>query len=239
MAVEDVIRIARRFCGPPESGNGGYVAGALALRLVAGPAAVRLHAPPPLATPLALRRAGAALALRDGERLVARAAPACVDLEAPPPPGPDAAAAASRGFRGFDDHVFPTCFVCGPERAAGDGLRIFPGPLAGRDAVAAPWRPDASLDAGDGTVAPEFLWAALDCPGCFAFPQVDGAVVLGEIAARLGAPVAVGEACTLIGWRIAHEGRKHRTGTALYGESGALRGVARATWIEVPRPGRA
>ncbi len=46
----------------------------------------------------------------------------------------------------------------------GDGLRIFPGPVAGRPVWAAPWTPDASVTDGSGRVRPEVVWAALDCP---------------------------------------------------------------------------
>ena len=45
--------IAERFRGPPRSGNGGYVCGRVA-RHWAGPATVRLKAPPPLETGLRL-----------------------------------------------------------------------------------------------------------------------------------------------------------------------------------------
>jgi hypothetical protein len=43
------ITIARRFRGPPNSGNGGYVCGMLA-RYITGAAEVTLRAPPPLET---------------------------------------------------------------------------------------------------------------------------------------------------------------------------------------------
>jgi hypothetical protein len=45
------IIIDKRFCGPPNSGNGGYVCGRLA-RHIPGAAEVTLRAPPPLDTPL-------------------------------------------------------------------------------------------------------------------------------------------------------------------------------------------
>ena len=41
--------IRKRFCGPPNSGNGGYVCGLLA-NAMAEPCQVTLHAPPPLDT---------------------------------------------------------------------------------------------------------------------------------------------------------------------------------------------
>ncbi len=41
------IIIDKRYCGPPNSGNGGYVCGRLA-RYIPGGAEVTLRAPPPL-----------------------------------------------------------------------------------------------------------------------------------------------------------------------------------------------
>jgi hypothetical protein len=62
--VADTLVISQRFCGPPQSGNGGYVCGQLAKNL-SGAAAVRLKAPPPLE--VALRIEGAVLS---GEKCV-------------------------------------------------------------------------------------------------------------------------------------------------------------------------
>jgi hypothetical protein len=122
-------------------------------------------------------------------------------------------------------------------------LRIFPGPTDGGDLVACPWVPDASLGSADGTVSPEFLWAALDCPGAFSFPAPEqGQVLLGELAVSLLGDVVVDEPCVLVGRQLAHQGRKHRTATALFGADGACRGIGLATWFEVaggvPEPGR-
>ena len=43
----------------------------------------------------------------------------------------------------------------------------------------------------------------------------------------------VGEACTVIGWKIAADGRKHVAGTAIFDEDGELCARARAVWIEL------
>ena len=245
------ITIARRFRGPAESGNGGYVCGRFAERLVPAPRAarVRLRVPPPLERPLVVEAAAGEARLRvDGAdgALVAEARALDVDVSgllaiAPVPPSFAEAAGAAHGFRGFHRHPYPGCFVCGPERAEGDGLRIFPGPLVGRPGVAAPWIPDASLAApgtavgSGGRVGPEFVWAALDCPGGFAFPLAsDRAILLGELAVERRGDVHVGERCVVLGWEIGTEGRRHFVATALFGEDGACRGVARATWFEVP-----
>jgi hypothetical protein len=220
-----------RFCGPPQSGNGGWVCGRVA-REISGPAAVRLHVPPPLETPLELRREDDDVALYQDETLVARGRPIAFEpLSLEAPSFPKAEKAATR-FRGFDFHPYPTCFVCGPARE--DGLRIFPGPLADPSSVAAPWIPDASLADDTGGIGPEVLWAALDCPGAFAFPQPERTtVLLGELQGRILGEVAVGERCVLVARQLAHEGRKHRTATALFGEDGTCRGESIGIWIEL------
>jgi len=227
------LKIDRRFRGPPKSGNGGYVSGRLA-GFIEGPARVRLSVPPPLEVELRVDAFENGVQLLAGDDIVATAWPTRVDIEAPPPPTYAEAISAGERFPGFDQHWYPGCFVCGPKREPGDGLRIFPGALAGRDLFACPWVPDASLAAEGQRVSPEFIWSALDCPGGFAFPPpAEGAILLGELSASLSGGVGVGEECVITAWEIAHEGRKHRTGTALFAADGRCRGVALATWIEV------
>ena len=51
------MRIPRHLNGPPDSGQGGYVAGSLAVRLPGPGADVWLRAPAPLETDLEQRRA--------------------------------------------------------------------------------------------------------------------------------------------------------------------------------------
>jgi len=158
------VTIDPRFNGPSDSGHGGYVAGVVA-GFLEGPARVRLHRPPPLGRRLDMRRSGSEVTLLDGEALVATGASTDVDLVVPDVVGFAEAEEASRAYPGFGEHMFRRCFGCGPARAAGDGLRIFAGPVPGRRLVAAPWIPDETLTDGGGAVRPEFLWAALDCPG--------------------------------------------------------------------------
>lgn len=232
---DHTIRIDRRFRGPPESGNGGYVCGRVG-RMIDGPAVVRLRVPPPLETDLEVRDEEEGLALYDGELRVAEGRPTTVEVDLPTPPTHEEAVAASHRYRGFEHHTFPTCFVCGPERAEGDGLRIFAGPLEGRDLVAAPWIPNATLDDGTGRVAPEFIWAALDCPGAYSFPgPEDGALVLGELAVEIRGEVSVGEPCVVVARENQRKGRRHWTTTALFGPSGDCRAAGRGTWFEVGR----
>ena len=78
--MADTFMVEKRFCGPPESGNGGYVCGLLA-RYVIGDAEVTLRRPPPLERPLTIDRTsdGGAVA-RDGTDIVAEAVPTTVDI---------------------------------------------------------------------------------------------------------------------------------------------------------------
>ncbi len=226
------LSIERRFCGPPSSANGGYFAGVVAA-LAGRTVTVRLLKPPPLDTALEVSSGKAgALEVRLGEHVIARTR--STELDAPDllPPGYMEAIEASRHCPGLVKHPFPTCFVCGPQRGRGDGLRIFPGPVAGTPLVAAPWVADPSLDAGDGKVRAEYMWAALDCPGWFASSREPMIALLGEFAAHVSRRVHVDERCTVIGWPIAAEGRKHHSGTALFDEDGDLCAYARATWVQ-------
>jgi hypothetical protein len=160
-----------------------------------------------------------------------------IEFDAVPPPAPSfsEAEAASRTYYGFVRHSFPHCFVCGPNRSIGDGLRLFPGEIEDRSMVAAPWMPDPTLAEGSGVVGMEFLWAALDCPSAFSFlPLPEGrTVVLGELCARVDATVSPSDECVVTGWQIGVDGRKHTAGSAIFSGSGQVVAVGRATWIEI------
>ena len=115
-------------------------------------------------------------------------------------------------------HPYPACFVCGPTRDEGDGLRIFPGPVEGRELYAAPWTPDDSVADDEGIVRPEFVWAALDCPSGIVtdlFGDV-GRILLGRLAAELIEPLEAGT--QLRRHRLADRPRRpqarHRLGAA-------------------------
>ena len=234
MSAEKTIFIHRRFCGPPDSGNGGYVCGLLAQH-VGGVAEVRLLRPPPLEKTLAVEAGNdGAMLLRDGEATVAQARPASLDLAVPAPPSLAQAAEAVKGYVCAEDHFFPTCFVCGPQRGLRDGLRIFPGPVEGRGVVASPWTPDDTLTDRFGQVRPEFVWASLDCPGAFAvIGSCVSPVVLGSLTAEILKMPGPGQECIALGWEIERQGRKRFAGTALFTREGGLLARAKAVWIEI------
>jgi hypothetical protein len=227
--------VSPRFCGPPDSANGGYISGLMA-SLASNTVKVRLEKPPPLGVDLQVRDAAeGGLELRHGEVLIARATPAKLDLVPPAtPPSYVEALEASTRHTGFNRNPFPTCFVCGSQRARGDGLRIFPGPLElAKDTVAGTWSPDASLDQGDGKVRAEFMWAALDCPGFFAASPDSRVMLLAEFTAHVDRRVHIDEPCIVLAWRIGSSGRKHEVGTALYDDDGEPCACGRALWIEL------
>jgi hypothetical protein len=154
-------------------------------------------------------------------------------IDLPEPVTPSQAAEASKRYPWFHGHPYPTCFVCGPERSEGDGLRIFPGAVDGRPVAAAPWIVDPSLCEG-GVARREIVWASLDCPswyGMFCFHPFEGQILLGRLAARIHSLPRAGQRCVAMGWFIDRDARKIRCGSAVHDESGTLIAAGRATWI--------
>jgi hypothetical protein len=232
--------VAARFCGPAGIGNGGYVCGLIAGYLD-GPAEVTLRLPPPLERPLTVERddRGSARVL-DGQTLIAEATPGGPELQIPDPVSVRQArsAAARSPLRIHPElHPYPRCFVCGPGREPGDGLRILVGPVNGSDLSADTWTPDKELAGSNGQVRPEFMWAALDCAGgigALGNAFLDGPpFLLGRLAARQTGGIKAGEPHVVIGWRLADEGRKVRAASALFTARGQAVAVAQATWIRI------
>ena len=94
--------------------------------------------------------------------------------------------------------------------------------------VASPWVADVPLSDRDGKVLPEFISAALDCPGAFAAREDMVPMLLGEFTAHIDRRVHVDEPCVVIGWKIQVQGRKYEVGTALFDEDGELCARAQA-----------
>lgn len=111
------IIIDKRFCGPPNSGNGGYVCGRLA-RHIAGAAEITLRAPPPLDTPLdAVATNDGTWELHDSDKIVATGRPASVELARLETASLEKARAAELlALVQPHEHPLPNCFVCGPAR---------------------------------------------------------------------------------------------------------------------------
>jgi hypothetical protein len=169
--MTQTIRIGSRFNGPVASGNGGYSAG-LAARYLGGDAAeATLRAAIPLNQTLRAHTTAEGLDIMTDDAatriLVMSLKPVSLDTPDVKSPGLEAAKLAASTFRGAQDHVLPTCFVCGPARAVGDGLRIFPDWTKDPAGVDNPnnfpsshARTPTPFDLADasGRIAPEFLW---------------------------------------------------------------------------------
>jgi hypothetical protein len=238
------VTIAPRFCGPPTSANGGWTAGLLAQafgdRSTGRAVEVTLRAPPPLATELTVVDGAHAdvLELRDASGVVATARlvePFGDDFAVPEgvPMGFAEAAAAMEASPVLADpsvHPFPSCFVCGPQRREGDGLRLFPAEAYGGVFVAA-----LRVQPGEGTLP--FAWAALDCPSSFPMYLRDdpfpGPLVLGRMTARLERTLRDDEALVISAWRESAQDRKLCTAVVMHDEQGAVVGRARAVWIRL------
>lgn len=231
----EIVVIDRRFRGPPESGHGGYTCGLLA-REIPGAVAVSLHAPPPLERQLTLERIGEGrVLLRDGDVIVAHARPATLELPPPPPVAlSDAQKAALRS--GFDRHPFPMCFGCGPEREQGDGLRLFPGPVDGRNVIACPWRPDTTLADETGLVRTELVWAALDCPTAWSCERTGYPMVLARLTGQIETPLHAGEQHIITAWSVSRDGRKQHSACTIQASDGELLARSQALWIELKDP---
>lgn len=224
------LTIPSRFSGPPGSANGGWSAGALAELAGGGPGSaateVRLRRPPRLevAMPVA-ERDGWTVATYDGE-VVLQARPAAADPDPLAAVAGEDARAAEASYAGLRAHPFPGCFSCGTGREAGDGLRIFPGPVGPGAAVAATWTPAAD----DGTVP--VAWAALDCAGAWAAGVDERPMVLGSMTVRLWRLPEPGREHVVVGAHRRADGRRHHTATTLR-VRGELVGAAEQVWFTV------
>jgi hypothetical protein len=231
--------VPSRFCGPPESGNGGWVSGHAAALLHPGPGeavTVRLRTPPPLDRELDVRAGSAdgrpTLEVRDGDHPVVEAttAPPLDRRGIPAAVSFATATAVGERYEGLADHPFPTCFSCGTERAVGDGLRLQPGRVEGGDGVyAAAWVPGADVDV-------ETVWAALDCPGGWASGIAGRPMVLGTMTCQVETLPTAGEECVVMAWPRGGEAntRKYFSRTALFSSAnGRLLAQAEATWISI------
>ncbi len=232
------LTVPRQFCGPPSSGNGGWVAGALASLAfddLDTTVEVTLSAPPPLDRPLPLTtQDGRTVASDplDADRPIATARVVETALSPVAPVGWEQAREAEAAYAGLRHHPFATCFGCGTGREVGDGLRIFPGPVAQgpqvANKVAATWQPDAVIG-----VDTAVIWSALDCIGGWAGDFGERLMVLGRMTARLHALPTLGADYVLVGEDRGTDGRKVFAATSLYDASGTLVAQAEQVWFKV------
>ena len=239
LAAREAVTIPARFCGPPESGNGGYTCGLLAKALPQADAVeCTIRKPIPLDRKLQVDAAENHAKLLDGEEVVIEAVATDLELSLPDAISWAEAQEAVKRSPAFHNHPFPTCFVCGPERSEHDGLRLFPGLVSDRggyeNMFAAAWVPAKEFADDAGKVREEFVWAAMDCPTGFAagFPWA-GTLVTGRLAVEQTAEVFPQQRYVIMSWPTGNEGRKFHAGAALFNANGELCAKARATWIKL------
>jgi hypothetical protein len=215
---------------------------------ITGSVEITLRAPPPLGQRLdVVAGPGQTVDLRLDATIVATGRPTHLDVaDIPTASFAEAEDAARRTPYDEGNHKLPTCFVCGPARVDGDGLRIFAGPLARRAdnnvAFASTWVPYLDLAGEDDRVAPEFVWAALDCPTGYAGLGArhlgmsgDETILLGRMSARIDGRPKPGDQCVVVAWPTGRDGRKLFSNSALLGRGGELLAVAQTTWLLVDR----
>lgn len=251
--MQSPLTIEARFRGPPNSGNGGYVAGAIAERFELPDASglstttqtieVTLRAPIPLDQAMDVQVAEAdVMRVKLGDTLIAEAVPAALELDAPSPPSFSAAEQARPQSASFTDGInplipdgqgfHPICFCCGATLAEDAGLHVHAAPVAGFDGVAAAWRPHSSFANSKGVLPTPIVWTALDCPGQFAYYAAGIKTgLLGRMTARILKPVNADQNLVVTGWCIEIERSKHFAGTALFDESGDLCAYSKQVWI--------
>jgi hypothetical protein len=229
-----------RFNGPVASGNGGYCSG-LAARRLEGVVEVTLRAPVPLNQEMDFIRTDDGANVLADDRLIMSLSRAQLQPPAIRSPGLAAVERNSHDARSVEDHVLPTCFVCGPARGPDDGLRISPAPLSASSPdnpnpfslCVALWSPRTDLSDHDGLTASEFLWAALDCPGAFALNEEP--ILLGRMTMRILNRPPPGSRLLIAAWAAGSEGRKHYARTALFNEKNDLLAFSEQTWIKIAR----
>jgi hypothetical protein len=237
MVASDAIELDGRFQGIPSVALGGYVGGLLARGHDGGE--VTLRRPVPLGKALAIQRTETGtIVLLEGDEPLAILDPAPrLDLAVPRPVSlGEASAASGRSLQrsAAYRHPFPECLVCGAARAEGDGVRVFAGPVAGGDLVAASWTPHAAFAGADGNVLPEYVWAVLDCPTIMALvfrsaPDATDRVVSARLAVTRAGPVRAGAHHVVVGWSAGRQGRAFVTHGAILSPDGTPVAVARHT----------
>lgn len=229
------VVIHPRFTGLPGIALGGYVGGILARQRPI--AEVVFRRPVHIGKSYQwVEGTDATDQLKEGDNVLAEARGASLDIELPRAVTLDESKIATQDYPGNRKHLFPNCFVCGPLRTEGDGLRIFPGIVEGRQVVAAPWTPPSSLSDERGAVKSEFVWSALDCPTIWPLilwsnPDSEDLVVSSRLTVNLISPLIAGQTHIVMGWKIEESGRARVGGGAIFSSEGCLLATARHTLV--------
>ncbi|GHI07002.1 hypothetical protein AQI88_21420 [Streptomyces cellostaticus] len=218
--------IPPHITGYPNVAFGGYVAGLVAARSDAETVRVDFRAAVPVGVPVRL------------EDMVT-VTPSEMRLDAPEMPAWAQAQEASEAYLAqADAHPQPfECYGCSP-LPVGKGIRLFPAPVPGRNLVAAAWVPDPELAGTSGTLPPEIVWSALDCPGGWAgmrLAETGPGLVTAALTGTLLREVKSGERHISWAWVLGGHARKVTVGVALATAEGELCALAEAVWVKPRR----
>jgi hypothetical protein len=229
------VVIDDHICGLPGVGFGGYVAGLLATEL-GGPATVDFIRPAPLGIELSIEHDLASeVTLLDGVNVLAVGRPHESSEDHPPPPTWEEAVLASEAYVAMTDNDYPNCFGCGPAMPDAKGMRVFTGPIKGRELVTAAWSPSDLFAAANGELLPVYVWSALDCPGGRARRQFISSepAVTAYLTVQQKTPILAGRPHLVTGWPVREDGRKSFVGMAIFDRDGVLCAAGEALWITV------
>ena len=248
--ISEQLVVPSRFCGPPDSGNGGWTAGALATHLTREcpdnradewpTVEVSLRQPPPLDSPMLLTE-------EDG--VTSAVLRRCRDRQRPPGARPSCSTSTRcpttwRWPPRRRTPVTPStrsrpASPAAPAATRATGCGSSPGSSA-VSAVAATWRPDPSLAEDFHTyvdtpprASVAATWAALDCVGGWAGDLTDRLMVLGRMTARIDTLPVIGEEHVVVGAKRGAEGRKTFTSATLYDADSRIVATAEHIWIAV------
>ena len=245
------MRLDKKYCGPPRSGNGGYVCGLCAQHSyfslspenqeqIREPFSfeVKYKNPLPVETEFQVINSAreSSLTDMDGNQVFAQGKTTTgTSTSLPDPITYRQAQEAAVKSLPSDQHIFPDCFVCGPNRHTGDGLRIFAGPLGSEPMVAAPWDVHPSFVLKERLLPLPVLWAALDCPGYFAYHFQSSSTFIPTVLAKMQCTVYDNQIrsndLVVMGWVKKQKLPLIEVGTALF-EGKHLLAQAEAVWMQ-------
>ena len=143
------------------------------------------------------------------------------DHPAPPPWGE--AVLASEAYVAMTDNDYPNCFGCGPALPDGKGIRVFTGPIKGRDLVAAAGRLRVPLR------RPTVCSCLSTCGQRSTVLEVGPGGSSSRGACRHGVPersaktpILAGAPYLVTGWPVRQDGRKSFVGMAIFDRDGVV-----------------
>jgi hypothetical protein len=224
--------VDRRFQGIQGIGQGGYLAGLIA-SAEPGVRQVDFRNPIPLETELVHEETAVGTRVRNADTIVIETRPGNLPSRTPAFVDLDTAGRAREVGERHALERIGWCFSCGSRP---DTLRVHAGPV-GDGRFATPYLPPEWTRAADGSVAPSFVWAPLDCASGWGltWDPPRPTAVTGFLTVELRSEVIPGTEYVIVaesdeGWRA----RKRWSWSAMYTPEGELVANSESLWISLP-----